>query len=180
MYAMRRQLFFWLERLQITTYERRTMMTLIVLLIVVAGIQQIEPGIRYDEEFYRPYEEKFVQLSEKAQQRDSLIAAKHFPEAPPQGGTNGSQDALAEELNAGNEANASAPDSLDSQKDSINVNSAGAERLQELPGVGSTIAERIIAYREENGPFQEIPELLNVRGIGEARLENIRPYITLE
>ena len=177
---MKRQLFFLLDRLQITTYERRTMITLIVLLILAAGIHQLEPGSHYDEDFYRPYEEKFAQLSEKARQQDSLIAEQHFPEAPPQAGTNRDQDALAEELNAGNEANASAPDSLDSQKDSINVNSAGAERLQELPGVGSTIAERLIAYREENGPFQEIPELLNVRGIGEARLENIRPYITLE
>ncbi|MFC2947695.1 helix-hairpin-helix domain-containing protein [Virgibacillus sediminis] len=61
----------------------------------------------------------------------------------------------------------------------INVNTAGYEELQLINGVGPTIAENIINYREANGPFQSIEELENVSYIGPATLEEIRPYITL-
>ena len=52
----------------------------------------------------------------------------------------------------------------------IDLNSADAKELTALPGVGPALAEAIVAYREENGPFTAIPELLRVRGFGEATL----------
>lgn len=60
----------------------------------------------------------------------------------------------------------------------ININTASAEDLQRLPGIGPLLAERIIAYREENGPFEIPGELMNVPGIGEKKLEEIWDYIT--
>lgn len=60
----------------------------------------------------------------------------------------------------------------------VNINSATAEELQTLPGIGPTYAQRIIDYREENGPFQTIGELANVEGIGEKRLEAIWDLVT--
>ena len=60
----------------------------------------------------------------------------------------------------------------------ININTASAEDLQLLPGIGPLLAERIIAYREENGPFEIPGELMNVPGIGEKKLEEIWDYIT--
>lgn len=60
----------------------------------------------------------------------------------------------------------------------ININIASAEDLQLLPGIGPLLAERIIAYREENGPFEIPGELMNVPGIGEKKLEEIWDYIT--
>ena len=60
----------------------------------------------------------------------------------------------------------------------ININTASAEDLQLLPGIGPLLAERIIAYREENGPFEIPGELMNVSGIGEKKLEEIWDYIT--
>lgn len=62
----------------------------------------------------------------------------------------------------------------------INVNTASAEELTELPRIGEVIAARIVAWREENGPFAEIEELLNVQGIGERTFERIRPHVTVE
>jgi competence protein ComEA len=61
----------------------------------------------------------------------------------------------------------------------ININTAGAWLLAALPGIGEARAGAIIAYRTENGPFRDINELLNVPGIGEATLENIRDLVTV-
>ncbi|MCC5932977.1 MAG: helix-hairpin-helix domain-containing protein [Balneolales bacterium] len=62
----------------------------------------------------------------------------------------------------------------------ININTADAEELVKLPGIGPAIAARIIEYRNENGPFEDISEIKNVRGIGQARFEAIKDYITTQ
>ncbi len=59
----------------------------------------------------------------------------------------------------------------------VNVNEAGAEEMQELRGVGPALAERIIQYREENGPFQSPDDLLNIRGIGGSTLEKMKDQV---
>lgn len=65
------------------------------------------------------------------------------------------------------------------ETDLININTASFEELQELPGVGPAYAERIIEWREEHGPFTEKEQLLEIRGIGERRLENMKSMIEL-
>jgi competence protein ComEA len=57
------------------------------------------------------------------------------------------------------------------------LNRADATQLQDLPGVGPVLAERIVAYREDNGPFQTVEDLLEVPGIGEAKLAAIRDLV---
>lgn len=59
----------------------------------------------------------------------------------------------------------------------LNINLATQQQLDELPGIGPVIAGRIVSYREENGAFASEEELLEVEGIGSARLEAIRDYI---
>ena len=61
----------------------------------------------------------------------------------------------------------------------VNVNSASAEQLALLPRVGPAIAQRIVEFREQNGPFKAAEQLLLVRGIGEATFELIKPYVAL-
>ena len=61
----------------------------------------------------------------------------------------------------------------------IDINSASVRELQKLNGIGEVTANAIIVYREENGTFNSFDELLNVRGIGQATLEKILPYIIL-
>lgn len=63
--------------------------------------------------------------------------------------------------------------------DLININTATLEELDSLPGIGPTVAQNIIDYREENGPFQQIEDVLNVSGIGPAAFENIKDLITV-
>lgn len=62
---------------------------------------------------------------------------------------------------------------------SIDINSASKEELARLPGIGEATAARILAYREENGSFSTVGELINVRGIGRKKLDRIAPYCTL-
>ena len=61
----------------------------------------------------------------------------------------------------------------------LNVNTATQRELEALPGIGPTIAQEIIKYRETVGPFQSVDELLKVRGIGPARLAAIRDLVTV-
>ena len=61
----------------------------------------------------------------------------------------------------------------------VDINTAGAEELKLLRGVGDVLAERIIAYREEHGPFRRVDDITLVRGIGSAVLENNRERLTV-
>lgn len=60
----------------------------------------------------------------------------------------------------------------------ININTADLYTLMTLPGIGETYAQRIIDYRNANGPFQDISDIKNVDGIGEKRYESIKNLIT--
>lgn len=64
-------------------------------------------------------------------------------------------------------------------KKKVNINTATQNELDELPGIGPAIAQRIIEYREENGNFQKIEDLQNVKGIGDAKYEEIKESVTV-
>ena len=61
----------------------------------------------------------------------------------------------------------------------LDLNTASAEQLQTLPGIGEVLAQRIVDFREENGPFRLVDEIRDVRGIGEAIFDGIKDYITV-
>ncbi len=61
----------------------------------------------------------------------------------------------------------------------IDLNRASAKELEALPGIGEVIAQRIVEYRQRNGPFRSVDELMNVRGIGPKKMESIRPLVTV-
>jgi competence protein ComEA len=61
----------------------------------------------------------------------------------------------------------------------INVNSATLEELETLPGIGEVLAQAVVAYREEHGPFTSVDQLEDVSGIGPATLEEIRDLVTV-
>lgn len=62
----------------------------------------------------------------------------------------------------------------------LNINSADEAELTLLPGIGDALAAAIVSYRQENGDFAAVEDIMNVSGIGEKRFENIRDYITIE
>lgn len=61
----------------------------------------------------------------------------------------------------------------------IDLNTAGERELTALPGIGEVLAQRILAYREENGRFSTVEELLCVEGIGKTRFEDIFDLVTI-
>lgn len=77
------------------------------------------------------------------------------------------------------EANSGTPESL-LEGERISINTADVYELDRLPGIGPTKAQAIVDYRTEHGPFQSTEQLLEVSGIGEATLEGLLDYITLD
>lgn len=65
-----------------------------------------------------------------------------------------------------------------SSQEMINLNTATAQQLCQLPGIGQSLAQRILDYREANGGFESIYEMLNIEGIGSARFQQIEDLIT--
>lgn len=81
--------------------------------------------------------------------------------------------ALAASAGAASGASSPAPAAM------VNINTAGVDELVTLPGIGKAYAARIVEYRQKNGPFKKVEDLLNVRGIGEKTFDRIRDRLTL-
>jgi competence protein ComEA len=61
----------------------------------------------------------------------------------------------------------------------VNINTASAAELDALPGIGAKVAARIVEYRQKNGPFKKVEELMNVRGVGEKNFLKLKGQITV-
>lgn len=72
-----------------------------------------------------------------------------------------------------------APEVVEATTELININTASSFELESLPGIGPTTAQKIIAYRDENGPFLSIEDIINVSGIGPGTYERIKDLITV-
>lgn len=70
-------------------------------------------------------------------------------------------------------------DAVSKPEEKVDINTADLETLMTLPGIGETLAQRIIDYRETYGPFLATEDLMEVSGIGEKRLEAIQDFISL-
>jgi competence protein ComEA len=62
---------------------------------------------------------------------------------------------------------------------SVNINTASVKELDALPGIGTKTAALIVEYRQKNGPFKKIEELMNVPGIGEKNFLKLKPQLTV-
>jgi len=77
-------------------------------------------------------------------------------------------------------ASSTAPEPESTPELLININTATAEELCSLPGIGEVLSEQIIAHRSEHGLFASIEDIMDVSGIGFAKYENIKNYITVQ
>jgi competence protein ComEA len=59
----------------------------------------------------------------------------------------------------------------------VDLNSATREQLMQIKGIGPSLADRIIEFRKENGPYRRVEDILKVRGIGEKSLSKLKPYL---
>jgi competence protein ComEA len=61
----------------------------------------------------------------------------------------------------------------------INLNTASLAQLETVPGIGKSTAERILEYRQKNGAFKKVEDLMNVRGVGEKSFLKLKPLVTV-
>lgn len=61
----------------------------------------------------------------------------------------------------------------------VNINTAAAADFEGLPGIGAKTAARIVEYRQKNGPFKKVEELMNVRGVGEKSFLKLKPQLVV-
>ena len=90
-----------------------------------------------------------------------------------------SAKAVAQEaILTGNDGEQTALEPLPGEK--LNINTATAEELMKLPGLGEALSRAIVAYREENGAFSSVEDIMEVDGIGEGRFAAIEEYICVK
>lgn len=93
-------------------------------------------------------------------------------------------DSLENEINFKEETNSKYAISSANQKSlpakSININSSNLNTLQKLPGIGPVTAKNIVEYREANGGFKTLEEIMKVKRIGRKTFDRIKPFIIIE
>jgi len=120
--------------------------------------------------------------------RDALAAAGGFLPQAAAGALNQAAPLVdGQQIDVPDESAAAAPEEAAKNPPSeqpagtlVDINTATPAELEALPGIGPTIAQRIVDYREENGPFEKAAEIVNVSGIGPATYAQFKDLITAE
>lgn len=174
---LKRNLFFWLEKLQISRKERIAFVLLMAILVVLFSLSLfLQSSFQYDQDEYDEIVAEFEKRSALIHQQEKEQEAKYLPQPT----VNEVKEQPLETQITSIESE-TIPDVEETLAPaSININTASSAELQKLDGIGPSYARNIINYREANGGFDSIDELINVNGIGEKRLENIRLYIKLK
>ena len=177
---MRRKVYFFLEKLEISRGERISVSVLMCSLLLFSGIYHYrEPTYNYNQDHYENLELLFKEKSRQAEEEKRKILARYQPSM----GTGSTESETNLEDNGSNQSVQLEVSDVEPERFSgpeiININRATEGQLVALPGIGPAYARRIVEWREENGMFTEKEQLLEIRGIGERRLEQLVPYIEL-
>ncbi|MDZ7716695.1 MAG: ComEA family DNA-binding protein [Balneolaceae bacterium] len=171
--SWKRKLFFIFEALKITPAERKSVSILLVLMVVLAAVNQyIEPQLTVDEHEYAALETEFQQRSQALEMEEAELMKRYNPAVE--------SDIPKKAVSADTTDSSSAGTAEDAISETININTADLKALQKLTGIGPAYAQRIINHRNEHGLFTSFEELLKIKGIGKKRLEKIKPFIKLK
>lgn len=174
---MRRKLFFFMERLQVRPQEVRAIS--LCLLIAIAGFR-VAPALqdRANRSTFDYREQDRIFLERTAEARKSYEEWTEKLKLAEEGRLSGKLAPVRTERrdSTRSEGSGSVGESRP-ERLVLNLNQATEEELQLLPGIGPAYARRIVAWREHHGAYQSIDQLIEIRGIGEKRLERLRPHL---
>jgi comEA protein len=91
----------------------------------------------------------------------------------------GAQTGTQSGAQSGAQAGAPSGSEMGSAQAKVDVNTASAQELQGVPGIDQTLAQNIVSYREANGPFSSVDDLIRVQGINQQKLDSIRSSLTV-
>lgn len=175
---MQRKLFLFLEKLQISQKERLAIGCLSGVLVILGALNlAIEKRAVYDPAYYDELERIFSERSRNARSEHHEILARYR--------LHGTEEYDMEEfletegygVEEWDGFRRSDRDSSDQKAGIININTADAGELQDLPGIGPAYAARIIDWRGDKGPFTSIEQLVEIKGIGEKRLADLKDFV---
>lgn len=167
---MTRWLYVLQQRLAITNREATALATVGFLLFLGLVVGEVRSrGSAFGDAAYADSDRLFregvalLSAADTTTESDAGEAVPHPPDSV------GARDGIAEEglLKAGPEETGSR----------IDINAASVEELQILPRIGPKMAARIVAFRTAHGPFRTLQDIMQVRGIGPATLEKLRPHV---
>tara|TARA_R110000868_G_scaffold306734_4_gene568167 strand:+ start:36648 stop:37142 length:495 start_codon:yes stop_codon:yes gene_type:complete len=158
----KRSFFFWLDKLQISKKERISVTILfgVIVLLLLGNVLIKERNV--------PVPENHAKLLAEFERRSALIE-KEKKEI----------DAKYNTIEIPENTEMEKKEIMSSGQELISLNEATVEELKSLPGIGNSYAQRIIEFRETNGDFTTVEDLVNVRGIGAKTLEKLKPFIKL-
>jgi len=173
---MKRKIYFLFDRLQIRRSERHLIGGLMIVICILAGARVlITPSVYSNPEHQAELERVFLERSEELRRKREAVLLRYVPE-----------DRIGEmglgEGTVSGEGAVLGGGTVSGEKSvflRVNINTAGMDSLLLLPGIGPAYAERILKRRQEVGRFTELNQLLEVKGIGPARFEKIRPMLEL-
>ncbi len=155
------------QKLGFTASETKVIIFLAIAFVAGTGIRWLKPAFPDDanaaQEFdYSAIDKEFFERSKKIPELTS---------APPPSSASDS---------AGPAASAKSSSISPSAPAIINLNTATKQQLMSLPGIGESYADRIITYRDDNGPFESVEQLERIKGIGFKKLERLRPLLRVK
>jgi competence ComEA-like helix-hairpin-helix protein len=189
----KRKVFFFIDRLQIPVSERRVLPLLLLssLTAWTAALVVRHPRL-IDPEAYAEEQRRFEEVYKASFDRHAEIMARYaLEDAVEQAGSNPAiQPSSTATMDTVRPRSPSAsktpshpratPPTQGMTAPKVDLNSAGIDELVTLPGVGPAIAQRILDWREQHGRFTSVDQLREVRGIGEATLGRLRPFVLLK
>lgn len=178
---MKRRIFFWLEKLKITPAERKTVSALMIILSLLAiGNMVISPPEPFGGDHYAELEKRFRERTAQLTAEKEKRMKRYYPPAKDEAILTAVADTVSEDSTSAEKPNSAEQTIEKPYGELVNVNVADQERLKTLPGIGPAYSKRIIQYRENHGGFKTVEELKKIKGIGEKRLEKLKPFIKLK